>query len=77
MNYTGPLELSRPDQTRPKYQEISLSLRLLHSVSLVLFGCLIANHTVHFISQTFLGQFGRVQTVHLQTQQDQTQVEVL
>ena len=53
-----PLEVPLDPQTKPDYQEISWSRRLLQSLPLVLFE---AYHTVHFISRTFLGQFGLVE----------------
>ena len=53
-----PLGVSLDLQTKPDYQETSWLLRrLLQSLPLVLFD---AYHTVHFISRTFLGQFGLV-----------------
>ena len=45
-------------QTKPDYQVTSWSLRILQSFPLILFK---AYHAVHFISRTFLGQFGLVE----------------
>ena len=53
----APLDVPLDPQTKPDYEETKRALRLLQSLPLVFFK---SYHTVHFISWTFLGQFGLV-----------------
>ena len=60
-----PLDVPLDPQTKLDYQETSWLRRLLQSLPLVLFEAYhtvyFPTHSVHFISRTFLGQFGLVE----------------
>ena len=60
-----PLDVPLDPQIKPDYQETSWLRRLLQGLPFVLFESYhtvyFSTHTVHFISRTFLGQFGLVE----------------